>query len=425
MALPTIRHLPVVQNWDCHASGDCCRQGYTVALTDEELQRIQSQGWDSKRDLGVPLAFDRVGPPWKRRWQLSQRSDGSCVFLGENGHCRIHERFGYETKPLACRLFPFVLIPAGTEWRVGLRYACPSAAANLGRSLAEHDKELASFAAELVRQVGLSPRPDGALTRPPLVEGAPQIVWPDVLQIVEVLLDMLRFRSDPLERRLRKCLAFSAEMRKADLRHISGDHLKELLKLIRGTVDAGTPPNLMTLPGPGWVGRVLFRQSIAVFTRKDNGPQRGPDGRAGAARLTAAVRFARGTGRIPRMHAGIPEATFEETEKPCGPLPMEAEAVLERYYQMKIGSLQFCGPASFGVPFWEGFDALAVTFPVLLWVSRTMKDVSRLQAVTRSLTILDDHFGFNRLLGTARQRASFKILARTGELTKLVGWYSR
>jgi lysine-N-methylase len=424
MALP-IRHLAVLQNWDCHASGACCRQGYVVTLSDEERKRIEAQGWDRARDLGGAAAFQRFGPPWRRRWQLGQHADGSCVFLGENGHCRIHERFGYDTKPLPCRLFPFVLIPAGYEWRVGVRYACPSAAANLGRALPEHDAALAAFTDELVRQVGLAPRPDGALTRPPLVEGGPRIAWPDVLRIVDTLLDFLRYRSDPLERRLRKCLAFASQMRKADLRHVDGDRLGDLLKLLRGTVDATTPANLMTLPPPGWIGRVLFRQSVALFTRKDHGPGRGPDGRGTVARLAAALRFARGWGRVPRMHAAIPPTTFEETEKPRGPLPLDAEAVLERYYQMKVGSLQFCGPASFGVPFWEGFEALVVTYPILLWVARTMKDLSRPEAVMRALTVLDDHFGFNRLLGTARQRTSFQILVRTGELAKLVGWYSR
>jgi lysine-N-methylase len=163
MTLP-IRHLPVVQNWDCHASGDCCRQGYIVSLTEEERKRIETQGWDPDRDLGGLAPTVREGMLGRRRWRLGQRADGACVFLGDNGRCRIHERFGYDAKPLPCRLFPFILIPAGKEWRVGMRYACPSAAANLGRPLAEHDPALNAFADELVRQAGLAPRPDGALT---------------------------------------------------------------------------------------------------------------------------------------------------------------------------------------------------------------------------------------------------------------------
>jgi hypothetical protein len=125
------------------------------------------------------------------------------------------------------------------------------------------------------------------------------------------------------------------------------------------------------------------------------------------------------------MHAALPDAEFADAERPRGPLPLEAEAVLERYYQIKVGSLQFCGAASFGIPFWEGLEALLVTFPILLWFARLARNVPPGEALTKALTVVDDHFGFNKVLATARQRMSFQILARTGELAKLIGWYSR
>ena len=92
---------------------------------------------------------------------------------------------------------------------------------------------------------------------------------------------------------------------------------------------------------------------------------------------------------------------------------------------MKVGSVQFCGPASFAMPFWEGFELLALTYPMVLWVSRMFRDGSREEAIQKALTIVDDHFGFNRVLATYRQRASFRILARQGELPRLIAWFSR
>src|SRR5262249_28142361 len=143
MPLP-IRHLPVVQNWDCHVCGTCCKE-YVVTVTDEEKRRIEAQGWDRVNDLEGRAPFVRHGPSsarpgacWARGGRANNRPDGSCVFLSEQGRCRVHERHGYETKPLPCRLFPFVLVPTGDHWSVGLRYACPSAAANKGRPLPEH-----------------------------------------------------------------------------------------------------------------------------------------------------------------------------------------------------------------------------------------------------------------------------------------------
>src|SRR5262249_20360223 len=159
MSLP-VHALPVVQNWDCHVTGSCCKE-YRVCISDEERRRIEGQGWDPANDLGGHQPFVRRGPPWNRHHELNHRADGSCVFLGEGGRCPIHERFGYEPKPLPCRLFPFVLIPVADHWRVSLRFACPSAAANKGRALPEHDDDLLDFAKQLVEREKLQPKPDG------------------------------------------------------------------------------------------------------------------------------------------------------------------------------------------------------------------------------------------------------------------------
>ena len=106
-------------------------------------------------------------------------------------------------------------------------------------------------------------------------------------------------------------------------------------------------------------------------------------------------------------------------------MPLEMERILERYYLVKVGSLQFCGAALFGMSFWDGFELLALTYPILMWASRMFRDAPREQAVQTALTVVDDHFGFNRILATARQRASFRILARQGELARLIAWYTR
>ncbi len=423
MALP-IRHLPVLQNWDCHVCGTCCQE-YVVTVTDEEKKRIDAQGWDRDRDLGGHAAFIRHGPPWARQWRLNHRPDGSCVFLSEKGRCRVHERHGYETKPLPCRLFPFVLIPTGDHWSVGLRYACPSAASNKGRPLPEHDQALQEFAARLAEREKLSPMPDGSLTPPPRLAPGQTVRWPDVHRIVDALLKLLRNRSQPLERRLRKCLALGEQLRQANLKQITDARLGDLLDVLRRSADALTPDNLMKVPRPGWVGRLLFRQAAALFTRKDHGPNRGEARHGVLARLRAAWRFTRGTGPVPRMHGGLPETTFEEVEKPRGPMPLEMEHIMERYYTVKVGSLQFCGSALFRMPFWEGFELLALTYPIILWVARMYRDVPREEAVVKALSVVDDHFGFNRLLATRRQRTGFRILARQGELARLIAWYSR
>ena len=419
-----IRHLPVVQNWDCHARGSCCKE-YQITLSDEERRRIEEQGWDAKADLGGLAPIRRRGW-WQRKYQLNHRADGSCVFLSAEGRCRIHERFGYEAKPLPCRLFPFVLIPVADHWRVGLRFACPSAAANLGRPLAGHDDALKAFAAELAVREGVTAAPDGSLAPPPPLQAGLRVDWPDLLRFVQALLALVQDRRDRLERRLRKCLALASLCRQAkNLGQLKGGRLSEFLELVGMSAEAEVPRRSEELSPPSWVGRVLFRQALALYTRKDQGPQRGPAARNRLALLRSAWRFARGRGAVPRLHRAVPETTFERVEAAAGRLPEEAEQALERYYAIKIGSLQFCGPAFFGAPFWDGLEALCLTFPAILWVSRALHDQPRPEAVLKALSIVDDHFGFNRALGSARQRLSFRLLAGRRELERLIAWYGR
>jgi lysine-N-methylase len=417
-----VLNLPVLQNWDCHVCGNCCKQ-YIVTISDEERRRIEAQSWDTDGQVnGLPL-FTRSGPFWNRRYQLNRRADGSCIFLSEEGRCRIHERFGYDAKPLPCRLFPFVLVPVAGQWRVGMRYACPSAAANKGRPLAEHANSLRLFASELAKREGLE-RDDRRLL-PPRMQHGQRLEWPDLLRFVSSLTSILGNPGEPLERRMRKCLAMSALCRESRFDKVKGKQLGEFLDVVASSLDAEIPHDPASLAPPSRLGRVLFRQAVAVLTRRDQGPEQGLSKLGRLTLFGAACRFALGRGPVPRMHERMPETTFEKVESSECVLSAEAEQILERCYTTKVESLSFCGAANFNIPFWEGLEMLIATFPVILWVRRAMIDRPPVEAVIQALTIVDDHFGFNRALASRRQRVSFRLLSSSGELAKLIGWYAR
>jgi lysine-N-methylase len=422
MSLP-VRHLPVLQNWDCHVCGTCCKE-YQVTITEEERRRIEAQDWRGEPDLaGVPLLVRR-GPWGARHWQLNRRADGSCVFLSEQGRCRIHERYGAAAKPLPCRLFPFVLVPAGDHWRIGLRFACPSAAANKGRPHTAHEKDLKDFAAQLAQREGLPGGPTRAELPPPPLQRGQHVAWPDLMRFVNALLGLIRHSGERVERRLRKWLALADLCRQARFDRLSGGQLGEFLTLIAASLDAEVPADPAALPPPGWAGRLLFRQALALFARKDQGPNRGLAARGKIALLGAAWRFARGRGAVPRVNALLPATTFEQVEAARGPLSAEEEEILQRYYSVKLASLQFCGATNFGTPFWDGLEMLAATFPLIVWLRHALARPGA-EGLLLAINLVDDHFGYNRLLGTARQRLAFRILARTGELPRLIAWYGR
>ena len=46
------------------------------------------------------------------------------------------------------------------------------------------------------------------------------------------------------------------------------------------------------------------------------------------------------------------------------------DETLERYYVVKLNSLQFCGPPNFDLPLWAGLESLVLTLPMILWLRR-------------------------------------------------------
>ncbi|TXT29579.1 MAG: hypothetical protein FD138_2400 [Planctomycetota bacterium] len=169
--------LPTIQNWSCHNCGGCCRQ-HAIEVTEEERQRILSQGWAAND--GTPTGdalFERhAGPPWAKHYRLAHQADGACVFLNEQGLCRIHAKFGEAAKPLACRIYPYAFHPAGKQVTVSLRFSCPSVVANRGRSMKQNADEIKQLARAVV--------PEGhERTPPPALSARERVDWPDLLRL--------------------------------------------------------------------------------------------------------------------------------------------------------------------------------------------------------------------------------------------------
>lgn len=416
MPMP-VRHLPVVQNWDCHTCGQCCKE-YTINITAEEKARIEEQGWAALPEYaGVPLV---VRDGWGGKYRLNHRDDGSCVFLDESGRCKIHAKFGSTQKPLACQVYPYIFIPAGHQWRVGVRYACPSATANQGRAVSLQRADLQRYAFALEQREGVlgrSPKPE------PLRRGQ-RLEWDDIEKLVRSLAELLAQQDKPIEFRWRWTLAVAGLCRPANFDDVRGGRLKQFLEVVSQGVQADVPADVAGIPTPSAIGRLLFRLLAAVYIRRDSGPRRGTAQAGRIALLRAAIRFARGRGLVPRLHALMPEVTFEGLEEPAGPIPREADELLTRYYRTKLESYQFFGPIHFHYNFWVGLDALALTLPITLWLARAFRDRPRADAIELALQIVDDNFGYNPLLGRPRQRWATRQLSRRGEIPRLIVHYA-
>lgn len=138
------------QKWSCHSCGDCCKT-LVGHLTDAERARLDEQGWT--RELGVS-AYVRI----PRGWALNKRADGACVFLTDDNRCRIHAKFGEESKPLACRIFPFSVRRVSNGWQASLRFDCPSVTSAVGAPLDQHRWSVGTLAAQI--EQSSPPRPE-------------------------------------------------------------------------------------------------------------------------------------------------------------------------------------------------------------------------------------------------------------------------
>jgi lysine-N-methylase len=417
MSFP-LRNLPVMQNWTCHGCTDCCR--IEAVITDEEKQRIEALDLDNDMEVAPKPWFAPVGRGSKK-WKLKHRPDGGCVFLTIGNRCRLQERFGADVKPFVCRLFPFVLIPAGDHWRGGMRFSCPSAAGNLGSPVADSEKELVKLSRLLEHHVGRSA--DSA--PPPLLQAGQQLPWPDVCRLVQVLVEIVQDRGDRLERRLRKCLAVARVCGQTQMDGLRGKALSSFLQTVRAGVERDVPRAAVDMPPPDRLfGGVLFRVLLAIYVRRDRDVHGAASIGKRFGRVAAGWRFARGRGPVPRVNEFLPETSFEEVERRSG-MPPELDETLERYYVVKLNSLQFCGPPNFDLPLWAGLESLVLTLPMILWLWRAFTGPSPVEAVQHAIQLVDDHFGGDPMLGFHHIRYLMSTLAQRGELDKLVAWYSR
>lgn len=412
MPLP-VRPLPTVQKWDCQGCSDCCRT-YSVGVSEAERARIDEQKWDV-----IPTVYD----PAVGGYRMNHTAEGACVLLGPDNRCRIHAKFGSAAKPMACRIYPFVLVPAGDHWRLGIRFSCPSAVENKGRPLTEQGADAKEYAGLMEADAG-----DKFRDRPvPPLQPGQVVPWQDLVRFTNAVLGLLGDDAAPLELRLRRVAGLNDFCKKARFEKVTGQRLGEFLEIAVAMVTDDTPTEIEDIPPPGWVGRMLFRQMLAIYARKDNGPNKGIASRGKWTRLRAGWRFARGRGRVPKLHGRFPDTTFAVAEKPTGGLSAEGQALLTRFYRVKVESMQFVGPTNHHRPYWLGLESLLLTFPAILWLARVFGSDGRDpdECLVEAVRLVDDSFGFNKLLGSGRQNWAVRTLATKGELPRLIAWYAR
>jgi lysine-N-methylase len=413
-------HLPLFQRFDCHRCGYCCRN-LVVNVTAEERARIVSAGWVAK--LAGQRLFEAYRFLGRRYHRLAHRPDGGCVFLGQEGLCRLHAESGSETKPLACRLYPFVPSPGADVVRVDLRADCPSVAANKGRSLTAHQDEIARLAAE----IGARP-----MTRPPKWRGERALLAGEFTSLADRFEGLLRREALPIRSRLRVGCQLLDLLYGVRIAKVHGDRLTELVSLLAdAAVEEAGPSSVKPPPVlPGRAGK-LFRQWLFLHALADD-PKDLALGLVARRirswrRYRQSRRFAAGRGPIPAVRPEWPSARFEDLFK-VGPAPEEALEPVCRAMRVKLEAHAFAGPAYFGYDVLSGLTALWLMPAIVGWFARLEAVSTGLAALTpeaviKGLRQAHHTFGISPVFSRISERFRLRALARPGLPAAILAQY--
>lgn len=415
MALP-IRTLPIVERWDCHNCGICCR-GSIVQLSQQDVDRLRSQRWEERDEFrGVQtIVADGL---LSQSYRLAQRDDGSCVFLTADGLCRVHMEFGEPEKPLMCRMFPLQLVPLKDHAILTTRRCCPSAADGKGRPIDEHRRWVTALARQ--RDIATeSPQP------PHIVPGHPR-AWNEIERLFHVVERLVCDDRFPMVRRLVHVLAICDLLEQCQLSNVADADLGELLDLLSLSATENAGECFANRRRPGRAAGALFRQTVLDYLRLHPQYVVHETWRERWKLAWAATRFARGKGSIPKVHDSFPATTFADIDEASGWLSADLLQPLDEYYESLSMSRQYAMVGRLGWSVVERLRAAALTWPVAMWLLRYARADHALsrEDTFAAITAIDRGQGYAALSGR-KHRRRVACLSQLGALDELLAWYTQ
>lgn len=417
--------LPTIQNWNCHNCAGCCKQ-HEIEITVEEKERIEKQHWEEDTSIpeGQPVIVKMGLSPTSKRYRLAHQPDGSCIFLNEQGLCRIHAKFGEPAKPLACQVYPYAFHPAGNEIAVSLRFSCPSVVSNLGQRVDQQAGEIRKIVDQVLPKRWKTP------PAPPLT-AKETLGWPDTLKVVQALNQLFEAKDSRFLVNLLRAISWVELIEQSRFETIRGQRLDEFLELISQATLQEIPGDLeLVRTSPSRLGGIQFRLLAAQYARKDTFAESSRGLSRRFALLISALKFTFGRGEIPRLQDRFKSVSFSALEESFGELPPECEKLFARYYRVKIQGLHFLGAAYYQIPFVEGFFHLALMFPAIMWIARWIaagegRSTLVPEDVNQAMSIADHHHGYSPVFGMPHFRSRVRNLSRSQDIKKLVSWYGQ
>ncbi len=388
----------------------CCHTT-TIFLTDDDLRKLEKQQWQDHPEMRhVRTVTSRHF--WGGRKILAKKRGGSCVFLTASGRCRIHELYGAEAKPAVCQLFPLQIVPMECSAWVTLRRSCPSAAADRGRPLQQHVPQLrkspllAGFALPAAEPVAI-------------VRGTRRS-WPEFRATANVLTRLLTDSNLPLVRRIVHGLRFCDLLSQCKLKNVEDGSWDELMQLLLGAAPEGAGELFRDRQPPSRGSDALLRQIGTHYISSFPGFPTGQGWKEQWRMLWTAFQFSRGKGTVPLTHPTFPVQTFEDLQRPLGPLSEEITRPLARLFETQATSLQFTLLMA-RQPLVTSFRTLALNYPLAMWLLR----LSVGTRTPQSDDMVNIVVALQRGEGLPAMARAAKEMANNGQLVRLVAWYAR
>jgi len=403
------------QRYSCHSCAGCCHD-FTVQLRAEDVARLDEQKWEQR--LGQSPIVHFRGRNW-----LRQREDGACIFLQEDGRCRIHGEFGLEQKPLACQMFPFVLAPGDKGIQVGLSYACPSMINNRGAELSSHTEEVR-------RMARLVPEVRRARPRRVMLNARIEATGDEEQAVVRAM-ERLMGRVDlPMVERLDGAAWLTGMLRQAKLEAVRGKRLNDLLDLLLDSFEeeiAAAPPQW-----PAVRQLKVLRQM--VFVHVEDVKISEVQGRGIGVRALTQFRrhhaFGRGRGDVPPVGRQWPALLRFEMVDGVTPASDDdgrgaIDFLLLRYVRSRIMGGRAWGSGYYGFSIIAGLEALWMMLAATGWLARLHAGADGRAALTMAdvqaaLLRTDRAAGRAPWLGSRGERLRLAWLAESAGIRSLL-----
>lgn len=404
------------EQWDCHQCGVCCH-GSIVPLSLDDAERLRSQQWENEPEFHrTPLTVRHPTAASSRR--LAHRDDGTCVFLNEDGLCRIHTKFGEHAKPTVCQTFPLQLVPREKHAVLTIRRACPSAAADLGRDVSAK----LPYIKQQVRDGHLK----AEATPPPSLKTGESRPWRTIQIVLDEAGRLLRDQRYPPVRRVVHTLQLASHLERAKTRRLDHKQIVELARTLGELEPDESKPFFEDRRPPKTYSQILLRRTAMVCGRLHPECRHQANWKARLELAQIAWKVVRGKGSTPVFNDTFPESNFESIEEPLGIQASEVYEPLVRFIETNSLSYLYAIANRGGWSVIESMRGLALLFPVGMWLLRWQSHGREptVDDMVNVVVMLDRAQGYGPLSGFAH-RQLINTLSLKEELERLAIWYVR